>query len=181
VDNDGSQLGVIATSEALVLARRRGLDLVEVAATAQPPVCRIMDFGKYKYELSKKERESRRSQSTTKVKEIKFHANVDDNDYSTKLRHIRDFLGEGHRVKVSLMFRGRENAHQEIGFQLMRRVQKDCQDLSGSDRPPEQMGRFLFLMLMPRPGGPKPARAEDRPAEKAPADAPPRPAPPAQA
>jgi translation initiation factor IF-3 len=152
VDADGSQVGVIATSEAIMLARRRGLDLVEVAATAQPPVCRIMDFGKYKYELSKKSRQSKKHQVTTKVKEVKFHANVDDHDYATKLRHIRDFLAEGHRVKISLMFRGRENAHQELGFQLMSRVQKDCQDLSGSDRKPEQMGRFLFMLLMPKPG-----------------------------
>jgi translation initiation factor IF-3 len=172
VDADGSQAGVIPTSEALALARRRGLDLVEVSASAQPPVCRVMDFGKYKYELSKKEKQTRRHQSNTKVKEIKFHANVDDHDYSTKLRHIRDFLAEGFRVKISLMFRGRESAHQELGFQLMRRVQKDCADLCGADRAPEQMGRFLFMLLFPKPGVAKPPEARPSEAPPAPASGP---------
>ena len=159
VDNDGNQLGILPTYEALQKARQAGLDLVEVAPTAQPPVCRIVDYGKYKFELAKKEKEARKSQGNQKVKEVKFHTSLDDHDYQFKVRHIREFLGEGHRVKVSLMFRGREQAHTELGHQLMRRVMKDVEDVARMDRAPEQMGRFINMMISPQPGGRKPAPA----------------------
>ena len=149
---DGEQLGILSTSEALSRAHQLNLDLVEVAPTAQPPVCRICDYGKYKYELEKKEKAARRNQTQTKVKEVKFHANVDDHDFATKCRHIREFLDEGHRVKVSLMFRGREQAHQEIGYQVMHRVVQELRDVGVNERSPEQMGRFLYMMITPRPG-----------------------------
>jgi translation initiation factor IF-3 len=127
------------------------MDLIEISPNAEPPVCRITNYGKYKYELEKKEKQSRKHHSVTKVKEVKFHANVDDHDFQTKIRHIRDFVAEGHRVKVSLMFRGREQAHQEIGYQVMRRVIKDVQDVASNERSPEQVGRSIYMMITPRP------------------------------
>ncbi|HMP72664.1 MAG TPA: translation initiation factor IF-3 [Kiritimatiellia bacterium] len=151
VDQNGEQIGVIPTREALNRAHTAGLDLVEVAPQAQPPVCRIMDYGKFKFDQQKKEKSSKKNASATKVKEIKYHANVDEHDYETKLRHIRDFIGEGHRVKVTLAFRGRENAHQEIGFNLINRVIEDCKDVAVKDREPQKMGRFVTTLLTPKP------------------------------
>lgn len=155
MDFDGSLVGVVPTREALNLAHQRGLDLVEISPQAQPPVCRVMDFGKYKFELAKKEKQSRKNQSNTKVKEVKFHTNVEEHDYMTKLRHIREFLDEGHRVKISLMFRGRENAHQELGYEVVRRVVADVQDIAMADKEPQKMGRFLSVMVVPRPASAK--------------------------
>jgi len=155
VDNDGNQLGILPTYEALQKARQVGLDLVEVAPTAQPPVCRIVDYGKFKFETAKKEKEARKSQGNQKIKEVKFHTSVDDHDYAFKVRHIREFLDEGHRVKVSLMFRGREQAHTDLGHLLMRRVMKELEDVARMDRAPEQMGRFINMMVSPLPGGRK--------------------------
>lgn len=151
MDFDGAQVGVIPTREALTLAHQRGMDLVEISPQAQPPVCRVMDYGKFKFDQAKKEKQARKNQSNTKVKEVKFHTNVEENDYSTKLRHIRDFLEEGHRVKVSLMFRGRENAHQELGYEVVRRAILDVQDIATADKEPQKMGRFLSVLLVPRP------------------------------
>ena len=167
VDAEGNQLGILPTYEAMQKARQAGLDLVEVAPTAQPPVCRIMDFGKYKFELAKKEKEARKSQGAQKIKEVKFHTSVDDHDYQTKVRHIREFLGEGHRVKVSLMFRGREQAHTDLGHQLMRRVMKDVEDMARMDRSPEQLGRFINMMISPQPGARKPVAKPAAPAAPA--------------
>ncbi len=151
MDVDGSQVGVVPTREALNLAQQRGLDLVEISPQAQPPVCRVMDYGKFKFEQAKKDKQSKKNQSNTKVKEVKFHTNVEEHDYQTKLRHIRDFLGEGNRVKVSLMFRGRENAHQELGYEVVRRVVADCGDIAVSDREPQKLGRFLSVLINPKP------------------------------
>jgi translation initiation factor IF-3 len=151
VDVDGSQVGVVPTREALNLAQQRGLDRVEMSPQAQPPVCRVMDYGKFKFEQAKKEKQSKKNQSNTKVKEVKYHTNVEEHDYQTKLRHIRDFLGEGHRVKVSLMFRGRENAHQELGYEVVRRVVADVADIAVADREPQKLGRFLSVLINPRP------------------------------
>jgi translation initiation factor IF-3 len=134
-----------------MLAQQRGLDLVEISPQAQPPVCRVMDYGKFKFEVAKKEKQAKKNQSNTKVKEVKFHTNVEEHDYSTKLRHIRDFLEEGHRVKVSLMFRGRENAHQELGYEVVKRVVVDVSDIGVSDREPQKLGRFLHVLLNPKP------------------------------
>lgn len=166
VDAEGNQLGILPTYEALQKARQANLDLVEVAPTAQPPVCRIMDFGKYKFELAKKEKEARKNQVTQKIKEVKFHTSVDDHDYQFKVRHIREFLTEGHRVKVSLMFRGREQAHTDLGHQLMRKVMKDVEDVARMERSPEQMGRFINMMISPQPGARK-ANAAEKPAPPA--------------
>lgn len=149
-------LGVISTSEALKLAFASGLDLVEISPAAKPPVCRIMSFGKYKYEESRKEKMARRQQSGTTVKEVKFHANVEEHDYQTKLRHIHEFLEKGHRVKASLMFRGRENEHRNIGFELFKRLIKDCEPLGVSEFPPKLFGNNLVLLLRPQNIGKKP-------------------------
>lgn len=151
VGPDGSQIGIIATREAMALAERHGLDLVEIAPQAQPPVCRIMDFGKFKYEQEKKDKRAKKHQSATRVKEVQLHPNVGDHDYQTKVRHMREFLEEGHRVKVGLFFRGRENAHHEIGFEVMSRVIKDTQDLGLPEQPPKLMGRNIIMLLTPRP------------------------------
>lgn len=153
---DGAQIGVISVSQALNLAHAAGLDLVEISPNAQPPVCRIMDVGRYKYELEKKERAAKKHQTQTKVKEVKFHTNTDTHDFEMKIQHIRDFLGEGHRVKVSLMFRGREQAHKELGFELMHRVAKAIEDIATGDKAPQHMGRILNMMFAPRAGMVKP-------------------------
>lgn len=147
---DGEQVGVISTRDALRKATEAGLDLVEISPNAHPPVCRIMDYGKFKYEVEKKERQAKKHQTQTKVKEIKFHANVGDHDYVTKLRHAGDFLNEGHRVKFSLYFRGRENAHQELGFELMKRVAKDLAETGSLEQDARMMGRNLIMMMVPK-------------------------------
>lgn len=149
---DGAQIGVLPTREALSMALDQGLDLVEISPTARPPVCRIMDFGKYKYESGKKEKAQRRHQSQTRVKEVQFHLNVGDHDYETKLRHIREFLEEGHRVKVSLYYRGRENAHREMGYDLMNRVIADLKEFGAPEQMPKLMGRSLIMLMTPKPG-----------------------------
>lgn len=163
VDDDGSQLGIMPTSKARALADAKQLDLVEISPTAQPPVCRIMNFGKYKYEQEKRERDAKKNQSQTKVKEVKYHANVEDHDYQTKLRHVRNFIMEGNRVKVSLFFRGRENAHHELGFEVMQRILKDCGDIATPEQMPNLMGKLLTMMLGPRRGLRQPPAQPSRP------------------
>ena len=167
---DGQQIGIITTREALAMAESQGLDLVEIAPTAQPPVCRIMDFGKYKYELEKKDKQSRKHHTNTRVKEIQLHPNVGDHDYETKVRHAREFLEEGHRVKVGLFFRGRENAHQEIGLAVMNRVIRDCQDIGMAEQPPKFLGRNIYMLLSPKPGTKERRQAEEE--KSAPPEAP---------
>lgn len=177
-------VGIISVSQALNMANAAQMDLVEISPNAQPPVCRIMNVGKYKYEIEKKERESRKHQVHTKVKEIKFHANTDTHDFDMKVRHIRDFIAEGHRVKCTLMFRGREQAHQELGYELMKRVAKSVEDVAQGDKNPSQMGRILHMMFAPRAGlikkqGDAPAPAPQQPAPAAPPPAAARPPQPA--
>jgi translation initiation factor IF-3 len=140
-------VGVIATRDALELARKRDLDLVEVSPNADPPVCRVMNFGKYQYEENRKRKEARKHQASHTVKEIKFHPSTEDHDYQTKLNHVREFLAKGHKVKLTLTFRGRENAHKELGFEFMDKAIKDCADLSVLDMPPKRIGRSLTAML----------------------------------
>lgn len=166
---DGSQLGVMPTHQARELAQRQGLDLVEIAPTATPPVCRIMDYGKFKYEQDKREREARRNQVHVRVKEVKFHANVEEHDYQTKLRHARDFIREGHRVKVSLYFRGRENAHHELGFEVLNRVMRDCEDIAMPEQVPNLQGKLLMMMLGPRRGARQQASTHPQAVRPAPA------------
>jgi translation initiation factor IF-3 len=144
---DGAQLGVVSTREAMIKAQEAGLDLVEISPNAKPPVCRLMDYGKYRYEQGRRERAQRKNQHQGAVKEIKFRPNVGDHDYETKVGHVRKFLEKGHKVKISLTFRGRENAHRELGFAVVERVIKDCEDISVVDMPAKRMGRMIVAML----------------------------------
>jgi translation initiation factor IF-3 len=148
---NGDQLGIVATYDAQVQARAAGLDLVEISPTSRPPVCRIMDYGKYRYDLSKKEKLCKRNASISKVKEIQLHPSVGDHDYQVKLRHLLEFLADGHRVKVSLFFRGRENAHKELGFQLMTRVVADVNEVGIVEQAPKLLGKNILMVIMPNP------------------------------
>jgi len=166
IDHDGKQIGVVPIQQALSLAMQRGLDLVEVAPQAKPPVCRIMDFGKYKYEQTKREKEARKHQHATKLKEVKLRLNIDPHDYQIKLDHARDFLYEGMRVKVTLQLRGRENAHPELGFDLMNKVLQDIQEVARCEMPPRKAGRSFNMMLAPAKGlARKQASADDAPSD----------------
>ncbi len=143
------QLGIMRTSDALRRANQMGLDLVEVAPTANPPVCQIVDFGKYRYEQAKHEKDKRHNAS--KLKEVKFRVNIDEHDYTTKLRRAEEFLDKGNKVKVQLQFRGREMAHQELGEQLVRRVRDDLTGMSQVEAEPRKAGRSINMMLAPLP------------------------------
>lgn len=149
IDQDGKQLGVLPTDEAMALAEKAGVDLVEVAAQGDPPVCRIMDYGKYRYEQTKRVKEAKKKQHVIKVKEIKFHPNIDVHDYSIKLKHATDFLEKGHKVKFSIVYRGREMAHQEIGRELLNRLIADISEYGAVETLPKMMGRNLFATVGP--------------------------------
>jgi len=148
---DGSQVGILSLAEAINMARSRGMDLVEVAPTATPPVCRVVDYGKFRYEQSKKEKESRKHQHANRMKEVQLSASIDFNDFGVKLGHAIDFLCEEMKVKVSLRFRGREMMHQEIGQQVVDRFIKELAPFSHPDAPPKLVGRGLNVILSPLP------------------------------
>jgi translation initiation factor IF-3 len=166
---DGRQLGILALAEAIQMARANGVDLVEVAATATPPVCKLIDYGKYRYELSKKERDSRKHQHSHKVKEIQLSSSIDPHDFGVKLGHAIDFLCEDMKVKVSLRFRGREMAHQEFGFQVVNRFLTDLASYGHADAEPKLNGRSINVMISPLPRGKraKNPRADDESGETA--------------
>lgn len=147
--------GVIATRDAMKLAQDQGLDLVEISPNVSPPVCRIMDFGQFRYDESIKKKKARKSQHSHALKEMKFHANVAEHDYMTKVNHARKFLEKGHKVKISLQFRGREMAHRDLGYELVKKVLKDCEDVSVVDMAPKMVGRTVVAMLGTRSGKPK--------------------------
>lgn len=149
--SDGHQMGVMSLNDALALARQQGVDLVEIAATAQPPVCKVVDFGKYRYELAKKEKESKKHQHANKVKEIQLSANIDPHDFSVKFSHAVDFLCEDMKVKLALRFRGREMAHTEFGFQVVNRFINDATPWSHPDATPKLVGKSINVMLSPLP------------------------------
>jgi len=140
----------MSLSDALRLAEQAGLDLVEVNPNSDPPVCRVMDYGKFKYEEGQRKKLARKNQVKTVVKEVKFHANVDENDYQIKLRNIRAFLADGCKIKLTLQFRGRENAHKELGQEVMNRVCKDLEDEASVEQAPRIMGRTISGMLGPK-------------------------------
>lgn len=150
VDEEGEQLGVLERNEALEIARERGLDLVEVAPNAHPPVCRIMDYGRFKYEEEKKAKRAKKKQHQQKVKIVKFRPKTEDHDYTFKKRHIIEFLEGGDKVKVVVMFRGREMAHVELGQKILERLLVDLQDHAMLDDDPKLEGRNLSLMLSPK-------------------------------
>jgi translation initiation factor IF-3 len=149
VASTGEQLGVLKLSDAIRHAQGLGLDLVEVAPTANPPVCRIVDYGKFKYEAAKHDKDKKNSSS--KLKEIKFRVNISDHDYETKLRHGEDFLDKGNKVRVQLQYRGREMAHQELGMQLMARVKRDLATMAAVEQEPKTMGKNVTMTLAPLP------------------------------
>lgn len=149
INADGEQVGVVATRDAQQMADDDGLDLVEVVPTAVPPVCKIINYGKFRYDQTKREKESKKSQHTQRVKEVKFRPNIDTHDFDVKAKRARDFLSKGHKVKVTCMFRGREQAHPEIGQRLLQRLIEDMSDVSQVETPFRRMGRFLTLVLAP--------------------------------
>jgi translation initiation factor IF-3 len=145
----GEQLGVLKLTDALRKAQSLGLDLVEIAPTASPPVCKIIDFGKFRYDISKQTKDKR--PAGAKLKEIKFRVNIDDHDYLTKIRHGEEFLDRGNKVRVQLQFRGREMAHQEFGMQLMEKVRDDLSSMSQVEMEPKITGRNITMTLSPLP------------------------------
>ena len=146
---DGNNVGIVPPERALILADEAGLDLVEISPNANPPVCKIMDFGKYKYEQQKKESEARKKQKTIEVKEIKFRPNTDTHDYEVKMRSVTKFLDNGDKVKITMRFRGREMAHQELGRQLLERVASDTNEIGKVDSIPKLEGRQIVMMINP--------------------------------
>lgn len=148
---EGEQLGIISRNDAIALAKEKGLDLVEVAATADPPVCRVMDYGKYKYEAQKKKQEAKKRQTVVQIKEIKVRPKTDEHDYQTKLKHVRRFLEEGDRCKVTVFFRGREIVHKDRGLTILDRFVEDTKDVAKLDQEARAEGRTLQMMLAPIP------------------------------
>ncbi|MBO8164412.1 MAG: translation initiation factor IF-3 [Brevibacillus sp.] len=147
---DGNQMGVVPFREALRIAQDANLDLVNVAPTAKPPVCRIMDYGKYKYEQAKKEKEARRNQKIIELKEVRFSSNIEEHDFQTKLRNVRKFLQDEDKVKCSIRFRGREITHAEIGQQVLERLASLCEDIAVVERKPKIDGRSMIMILAPK-------------------------------
>ena len=163
----GEQYGVKPLPEALSMAREQGFDLVEVAAAADPPVCRLMDFGKFKYEQDQRRKESRKRATNVVIKEMKFRPKIDGHDFETKMKHVERFLGEGSKVKLTIMFRGREMAHPEIGRKILERVAEMVTEFATIESAPRQDGRNMTMVLNPlrKPG--KPAKAKAEPAAAA--------------
>ena len=147
VDEDGEMKGVMSVADAVELAEQAGLDLVEVSPNAKPPVCKILDYGKYKYEQQKKAAEARKKQKTVDVKEVKIRPGIEEHDYQVKMRNARKFLSNGDKVKVTMRFRGREMAHQDIGFDLLKRMIEELSDISKVDLEPKMEGRQIIMVL----------------------------------
>jgi translation initiation factor IF-3 len=155
IDDDGEQLGIMAPQQALVIAKQKGLDLVEISPTASPPVCRILDFGKYQYQEQKRAREAKKHQKTTELKEIKFRPKVDEHDYQFKKKHIERFLGNGDKVKATIFFRGREMAHPDIGRRILQRLVEELGELATQETVPRMEGNTMHTILSRRVAGKK--------------------------
>jgi translation initiation factor IF-3 len=151
IGEDGAQLGVLPVREALALAQSRGLDLVEVASTSRPPVCRIMDYGKFKYEQNRRARKAKKKQHQMQLKEVKMRPKIEGHDYEFKVQHAREFLADRDKVKLTVTFRGREIAHQDLGHKIIQRAIADLAELATVESPPRSEGRTLTAVLMPRP------------------------------
>jgi len=160
IDDEGNQLGIMPPYEALKIAREKNQDLVEVSPTAQPPVCRIMDFGKYIYQQDKREKEAKKHQKIITVKEVKFRINVDEHDYETKKNHVIRFLSEGDKVKATIFFRGREMTRQMLGRNILDRLVKELGDKAVVEFRPRQEGNTLHLILAPPKQQPAPKKAD---------------------
>ena len=150
VDENGEQVGVVDTASALQRAMDVGLDLVEVSPNAEPPVCKIIDYGKLKYQEQKKRNEARKKQKTIDVKEIKLRPNIDTHDYDVKMRNARRFIDDGDKVKVTLRFRGREMAHQDLGAQVLQRVREELDEIAKVEQMPKMEGRQMVMVMSPR-------------------------------
>jgi translation initiation factor IF-3 len=150
VDENGEQVGVVPSNAAIQRALDAGLDLVEVSPNADPPVCKILDFGKLKYQEQKKKNEARKKQKTIDIKEIKLRPNIDDHDYDVKMRNAKRFIDDGDKVKVTLRFRGRELAHQELGAQVLERVREELDEIAKVEQFPKMEGRQLIMVMAPR-------------------------------
>lgn len=150
VDAEGEMVGVVSLRDALFAAEEAGLDLVEVSPNAEPPVCKILDYGKYKYEAQKKANEARKKQKIIEVKEIKLRPNIDEHDYDIKMKAMRRFLEEGDKVKVTMRFRGREMAHQDIGMNVLIKVRETLEDLGKVEQMPKLEGKQMIMVLAPR-------------------------------
>ena len=150
IDPDGEQLGVLDTSDAIRKAEDFGLDLVEVQPNADPPVCKILDYGKFKYEAQKRANEARKKQKIIEVKEIKLRPNIDEHDYQVKMRNVQKFLDAGDKVKVTLRFRGREMAHQDLGANVLTRVRQETDDFAKVEAMPKMEGRQMIMVLAPK-------------------------------
>ena len=166
IDDTGQQLGIMPPPQALAIARQKGLDLVEISPTAVPPVCRIMDYGKYQYQEQKRTREAKKHQKVIEVKEIKFRPKVDEHDYQFKKKHIERFLGEGDKVKATVFFRGREMAHPEIGHRILMRLLEELAEVAQPETMPRQEGNQMHTILAPRPGARKPVVAGAKPKDE---------------
>ena len=160
VGYDGQQLGNYAVSDALEIAQREGLDLVEVTPKQAVPVCRIMDYGKYKYERSRKEKANRKKAGKIETKEMKFRPKIDVGDYDTKKKHVLRFLGQGNRVKITIMFRGREMAHPEQGLSILEKLSSELEDIAVVEAAPKMEGRNMFMTIAPLPEFVKKSQAE---------------------
>ena len=160
IDDEGNQLGIMSAEEALKIATERELDLVKIAPGSNPPVCRIMDYGKFRFEQAKKEKEAKKNQRVIEVKEIRMSPSIDTNDLNTKLKNAQKFLADGDRVKVSVRFRGREMAHTEIGEVLLKEFASKCAEVANLDKAPKLEGRSMSIFLSPKPTAPakKPAK-----------------------
>jgi len=150
IDVDGTQMGVVKIDDAIARAEQRDLDLVEIAPKAAPPVCRVMDYGKYKYQLSKKEKESKKKQHVIQVKEIRLRPTIDEHDIDFKLKHARKFLEQGNHLRIRILFRGRQIVHPELGEAVLHRVQAELEDLAKLDRNPVREGRSLIANFIPK-------------------------------
>ncbi len=150
IDQEGENVGVVATPEALERAENAGLDLVEISPGADPPVCKILDYGRYKYEDQKKKNEARKKQKVIDVKEIKMRPNIDQHDYDVKMRSINRFIGDGDKVKVTLRFRGREMVHQELGLKVLNRVREQVDEIAKVEQFPKMEGRQMIMIVAPR-------------------------------
>ncbi len=160
IGNEGEQLGIMSAEEALKIAAEQDLDLVKIAPGSNPPVCKIMDYGKYRFEQTKKEKDAKKNQRVIEIKEIRMSPSIGDNDFNTKLKNGQKFLADGNRVKVSVRFRGREMAHTEIGEVLLRNFAEKCAEIANMDKAPKLEGRNMSMFLSPKPQTPakKPAK-----------------------
>ena len=167
IGDQGEQLGIMSAADALRIAEEKELDLVKIAPGSNPPVCRIMDYGKYRFEQTKKEKEAKKNQRIVEVKEIRMSPGIDTNDFNTKLKNAQKFLTDGDRVKVSVRFRGREMAHTEIGATLLNDFAEQCAEIANMDKAPKLEGRNMSMFLSPKPAAPakKPAKPKAPKAE----------------